>query len=108
MLLGVVRCNAFEIFNNAVHNVILRLHARFISHAAMQNYYKIGIPAMLSVLDLSRLTCFHLTGRNESWCSLAYKSQDRHRGWRLFVKVMGEKHCEKSYIHHNKPIEPDA
>jgi hypothetical protein len=108
MFLGVVRGNAFEIFNNAVHNAILLLHARFISHAAMQNYYKIGIPAMLRILDLSRMTCFLLTGHNESWCSRAYKSKHKHRGWHLFVKVMGEKHCKKSYIHHNSPIEPDA
>jgi len=87
--------------------VLSYCYAHVISYAAMQNYYKIGIPAMLRILDLSRMTCFLLTGHNESWCSRAHRSKHRHRGWRLFAKIMGEKHCEKSHIYYSKPLEPD-
>jgi hypothetical protein len=56
---------------------------------------------MLRILDLSRATCFYFTGYNESWCSKAHRSKHKSRFWRVFAKVMGERHCEKSYAYHN-------
>lgn len=76
-------------------------YRRVISYAAAQHVYKIGIPAMLKILDLSRMTCFLATGVNESWCSRAYRLQGMSRGWRLFVRIMGENHCAKSHKYHS-------
>lgn len=77
----------------------------FIPYAAAQKVCKNGIPAMMKILDLSRMTCFYFTGINESWCSRAYRLMGVSRGWRIFARTMSVGHCKKSWEYYNSCID---
>lgn len=49
---------------------------------------------------LSRYSHWLIRGHDESWCSYAYRHQE-YTPWRLFVAVMTESHCRKSYEHYH-------
>lgn len=54
------------------------------------------------ILDLSRTTCYHLTGDNESWCSKAWRLSSERWFWRMWVYTFGIQHCYKSNEYHRR------
>ncbi len=39
--------------------------------------------------------------KSQSLCSRAWEKKDRHLFWKVWTKVFGEKHCNKSYEYYH-------